>query len=106
MPKVLTTPVTGLIGEKQWNPAYVGQGTGPQCRAVGQRAGKRRALRCFQRPRTPLLSNAGSTYPLNTVSTARRLMGDFSAAQSPEAPALVAGVTAGMGDSYAELLDA
>ena len=33
-------------------------------------------------------------------------MGGFSAAQSPEAPELIAGVTAGMGDSYAELLDA
>ena len=48
---------------------------------------------------------AGRTYPLNKAAAARRLMSIFGARPSAEdAPALIAGVSAGLGDGFAGLL--
>ena len=56
------------------------------------------------RSTSPPLPRTGTTYPLNKVSAARRLVSFIYAKPSADKPALVAGMTGTDGEDFTELL--
>ena len=110
VPKALQTPVTGLIGERRWQMRWgwgrLSVGACSLGRALQRRLQAQTPSYLARIPPPCFCRPIGlRTYPLNKVSPSRRLMNLFHVSPMASAGApLTAGMTAGSGESIAELL--